>query len=85
VLAMENLKLNSQFFDNSKKLLSAKQVASYLNVSVPTIYRWVDKGMIDVERIGPKLIRFDKDKIDLWVASFNRKEPTDGNHKKENF
>lgn len=69
----------SQFFDNTKEHLSAKELAALLNVSVKTIYGWVHKGMIVPERIGPKLIRFNKEKVALWVASF-RKEPTNGNH-----
>lgn len=69
----------SQFFDNSKNLLSAKQVATYLNVSVKTVYKWVDRGVLDAQRIGPKLIRFDRDKIDMWVASFKKEDP-DGNY-----
>lgn len=70
----------SQFFDNSKQFLSAKQIALYLNVSVKTVYKWVDRGLLEAEHIGPKLIRFDKEKVDQWVNS-NRKEPKDhGNY-----
>lgn len=69
----------SQLFDKPVNFLSAKQLAEHLNVSVKTVYGWVHNGTIVPERVGPRLIRFDKEKVVLWMASF-RKEQPDGDY-----
>ena len=47
------------------KLLTVKEVASYLGVSIRQIYRLIDNGMPSL-RVG-KYHRFNKDDIDKWT------------------
>lgn len=47
------------------KLLTVKEVAKYLGVSIRQIYRLIDKGMPSL-RVG-KYHRFNKDDIDSWT------------------
>lgn len=74
--------LNSEypkFFDKSviniKRFLSADDLATYLHISKRTVYGWVHKGILHPIRIGPRLVRFDREQIDLWIAA-QQKEPT---------
>jgi excisionase family DNA binding protein len=68
----------SVFFENSvgtkAKLLSVDELAQYLGVSKKTVYGWVYRHWITPERIGPRLIRFNLEKIEQWIASQNAKE-----------
>ena len=47
------------------KLLSVKEMASYLGVSIRQIYRLIGNGMPSL-RVG-KYHRFNKDDIDSWT------------------
>ena len=47
------------------KLLTVKELARYLGVSIRQIYRLIDKGMPSL-RVG-KYHRFNKDDIDKWT------------------
>jgi excisionase family DNA binding protein len=47
------------------KLLTVKEVANYLGVSIRQIYRLIDSGMPSL-RVG-KYHRFNKDDIDKWT------------------
>lgn len=47
------------------KLLTVKEVARYLGVSIRQIYRLIDSGMPSL-RVG-KYHRFNKDDIDKWT------------------
>jgi excisionase family DNA binding protein len=53
----------------SKQLLNINQLAAYLGVSVKTIYGWIYRGIIEPERVGPRLIRFDVEKVERWISS----------------
>jgi excisionase family DNA binding protein len=53
--------------EKAKKRLSVKELADYLGVAPKTIYGWVYKGLIQPERVGPRLIRFDLEKIEQWI------------------
>ena len=69
---------NDSFSENriaekAKKRLSVKELADYLGVAPKTIYGWVYKGIIEPERVGPRLIRFDVEKIEKWIL--HSKEP----------
>ena len=61
-------------FENREQLLSINQLADHLTVSPKTIYGWIYKGLIPFVRIGPRVIRFDRRKIDEWILQ-NQKEP----------
>jgi excisionase family DNA binding protein len=52
-----------------KQLLDVKQLAERLRVSPKTIYGWVYRGIIEPERVGPRLIRFDFEKIEKWTSN----------------
>ncbi len=54
------------------RLLSLKQAADYLAVSYWTVRSWVETGKLLAVRLGPKLIRLEKDDLDRFVAE--RKE-----------
>jgi excisionase family DNA binding protein len=64
----------NKIVEKAKKRLSVKELADYLGVAPKTIYGWVYKGLITPEKIGPRLIRFDLEKIEQWIL-----------HAKENF
>lgn len=53
----------------TKRFLNVKELAIFLNVSAKTIYGWVYRGIIEPERIGPRLIRFDVEKVERWISS----------------
>ena len=59
------------FFHNriDKKLITVNQLAEYLGVSPKTIYGWHYRGLITAERVGPRLIRFDREKVAEWVSN----------------
>lgn len=48
-------------------LLKIGEVARYLQVRRPTIYRWVREGRIPALRVGTRW-RFRKEDIDQWVT-----------------
>ena len=57
-------------------LITAKQVAEYLNCSVSTVRRLVVNGGIPHFRLG-KLIRFRRSDIDLWLGKYREGEAPD--------
>ncbi|NLI71842.1 MAG: helix-turn-helix domain-containing protein [Bacteroidales bacterium] len=48
--------------DTTPELLTRKQTAEYLGVSLPTLHKWTKKGIIPAKRIG-SLIRYEKNII----------------------
>lgn len=70
---------NQPFFENSgtKKKLTVNQLAHYLGISPKTIYGYTYRGIIPFEKVGPRLIRFDLEKIDQWILQ-NQKENFNG-------
>lgn len=50
------------------QILTAKEVAKYLNLTEITIYKYDKEGKIPARRIGSRW-RFDKDKIDELLGS----------------
>jgi excisionase family DNA binding protein len=50
-------------------LVKAMWVAKFLAVSNATVYRWVERGEIPYVLLGDRIIRFDPDAIDAWVAA----------------
>lgn len=41
-------------FDESKSILTAKETATYLNITLPTLYNWVKQGKISKLKIGSR-------------------------------
>lgn len=50
----------------AKKLLSVKQMAEFLNVSLSVLYGLIRNNSIPYFRVG-KSIRFDSDVINTWL------------------
>jgi excisionase family DNA binding protein len=50
----------------TKPIMNIKEVAKYLRLSVPSIYRYVKQGKIPVSRVGG-VWRFRREKIDAWL------------------
>jgi excisionase family DNA binding protein len=49
-------------------LLSAKDAAAYLNISLGTLKRWVALKEIEVVRSGKNILRFRRSALDRWIA-----------------
>ena len=49
-----------------QEIMTAKQMAAYLQINEMTIYKKVRRGEIPVVRMG-KVLRFKKDIIDKWL------------------
>lgn len=49
------------------RLLTAKQLAVYLNFPLSTVYAMVEQKQIPFKRFGKKAIRFDRKDIDRWI------------------
>lgn len=43
--------------------LSMRQAAEYLNVSEKTVRRYIAQGRIKAKRVGPRLIRIERDSL----------------------
>ena len=55
------------------QILTTKELAKYLKLTVVTIYKYVKEGKIPAQRVGSRW-RFDKDKIDEMLR---REEESD--------
>jgi excisionase family DNA binding protein len=51
-----------------KNLIGPKELAGYLDISINTIYSWVNMRKIPFFKIG-RLVKFDLKEIDNWKAS----------------
>jgi excisionase family DNA binding protein len=49
-------------------LLTYEQTAELLNVRIGTLYSWVSRRAIPFVRVGPRVVRFSRSDIDLWLA-----------------
>jgi len=49
------------------RLITAKQLAAYLNFPLSTVYMMVEQRQIPFKRFGKKAIRFDRNAIDQWI------------------
>ena len=54
-----------------KRYLKVMEIADYLSMSKPSIYRYVEERKIPYCKIG-KTIRFDILEIDKWLKEFKR-------------
>jgi excisionase family DNA binding protein len=57
-----------------KHLLTAKEVASLLRVSLQTLYKMLEQGQIPAVRVGSQW-RFDGDRIKVWLEQQVAPEP----------
>jgi excisionase family DNA binding protein len=51
----------SAFNIPEKRLFRPDEVAKMLDVSLPTIYRWCESGRLGFIRIGPRLMRIERE------------------------
>ena len=66
--------LKTQAQPESDKLLTVKQTAEYLNLSVASIYRLISQRTIPHKKIpGQKRVYFIKSEIDSWIDENSRK------------
>ncbi len=54
-----------------KRIVDIHRLSEYLGVCINTIYSWVSQGKIPSIKMG-RLLRFDLDKIDLWIVERER-------------
>lgn len=54
--------------------LSIKELSKYLTVKPSTLYAWSSRGIIPHYKVHG-LLRFKKDEIDVWIASFRKEKP----------
>jgi len=53
-----------------KMLLDIREVSELTGLSVSTLYHWVSQGRIPVIRLSRRCIRFRKQALEEWVATF---------------
>jgi excisionase family DNA binding protein len=51
----------------SEKLLTVKEVAEWLGLSIHAVYRRVQSNEIPHIRIGPRTVRFHRAKVETWL------------------
>jgi len=49
------------------RMLTYRQAATFLGVPVGTLYAWVHTRSIPHVRLGPRLVRFSREKLVAWV------------------
>jgi excisionase family DNA binding protein len=57
-----------------ERLITAREVASYLRCSISTVRRMVLRGQVPHYRLG-RMIRFRRSEIDAWLAVHQGGEP----------
>ena len=61
-----------------EKLLSPKEVASVLSLSVETVYRWIENGTLPAIKVGKRAVRISEKSLKAWLdnqpAALARKE-----------
>ena len=55
-------------------LLTIKDLSLWLNIKPSTLYLWAAQGKIPCQKIHG-LIRFDREKVMVWLDSFERRPP----------
>lgn len=52
-------------------LLSVSDIARELAVSRNTVWKWVRSGVLEVTRLGPKIVRVSPEQVDAMIARAN--------------
>ena len=52
-----------------RRLWTYKDVCRRLNIRPGTAYAWVSQGRLPVVRFSSKMVRFDPDEIEEWIAA----------------
>jgi excisionase family DNA binding protein len=50
-------------------LLTVTEVADRAQVSVRTVWRWVDEGRLPIVRLGPRIVRFHPHDVDVLLTA----------------
>jgi excisionase family DNA binding protein len=53
----------------TEQLLTAEQLANFLQVSVETIRRYTRSGELECTRLGSRHIRFSKEQVDTFLEA----------------
>lgn len=48
--------------------LSVDEIAAYLGIKPPTVYKWIDRKKMPAHKVG-RLWKFRAEEIDKWVKS----------------
>jgi excisionase family DNA binding protein len=56
-----------------ENLVSARELAASLNVSLSTVYSWVERGQIPAQHVG-RCLRFVPSEIERWLETQRRPE-----------
>ena len=54
-----------------KRFIGVKELATYLDIRVNTVYSWVSMRKIPYVKMG-RLVKFDLKEIDKWVLHFKQ-------------
>jgi excisionase family DNA binding protein len=58
-----------------QRLLTTAQVAERLAVSARTVQRLVAAGLLPALRLGVRLLRFDPEAVERWIAAAGASRP----------
>lgn len=64
-------------------MMTPKEAAARCGVPIGTLYYWVSQKYVPHVRLGPRLVRFDEDEIDRWLAAKRVAVRTSGNQPRE--
>jgi excisionase family DNA binding protein len=59
----------------TERLLTARQVADQLGLSVETVLRWARQGRIPAVYLSNRAIRFRQDDVDAYVEQVSSRRP----------
>jgi len=54
--------------NTTERLLTAREVADRLSVSVETVLRWARDGRLPSVQLSNRAVRFHRDDLDAWLA-----------------
>ncbi len=54
---------------SDERLLTTKEVAEWLGLSIHAVYRKVQQKEIRHLRIGPKTVRFNRARLEKWLTT----------------
>ena len=57
---------------SDERLLTTKEVAEWLGLSIHAVYRKVQQKEIPHLRIGPKTVRFNRARLEKWLTTLER-------------
>lgn len=59
------------------QLIRPKQLCSLLNISIPTLYRWMDNGDLPFPKIkiGPGAVGFRQTDVEKYIEDQTEQEP----------